>query len=132
MAGLGTSLVFLYGDLVGSLFEWRQGPFWPLVDRYRVELIEAAAEARLPGVIFTFVYARGTDDAFVRRIVEGVTRHGGRVLFVRLTCDRTELLLHRHDLFSDVPYPGTFVIDTTTLRPGRAARLITDHFQLAR
>lgn len=59
-------------DMVRSVFDFGEGPFWSLVDRYRVELIEAAAQANIPGVILTFVYAQGTDDAFVRRIVEAV------------------------------------------------------------
>ncbi|HEU4798188.1 MAG TPA: AAA family ATPase [bacterium] len=51
-------------DLVRSIFDWGQGPFFSLVDRYRVELIEAAAKANIPGVIFTFVYAKDQDDGF--------------------------------------------------------------------
>lgn len=181
MAGVGTTLVFLYGppasgkltvaqalakltgyrvfhnhltiDLVRSLFDWGEGPFWSLVDRYRLEFIDAAAEAGLPGLIFTFVYARGADDAFVARIVDAVARHRGRVVFVRLTCEPKELarrvrlpsrrayhkmsrvtalrdLLARHDLFFDVPYPDNLVIDTTRIRPGRTARMIAERFRL--
>lgn len=140
-------------DLVKSIFDWGEGPFWELVDRYRLELLGAAASANVPGVIFTFVYARGSDDEFVRRVVETVTHHGGEVCFVRLECARSELLrrlrepsrrafhkmkraqelrelLKRHELFGDVPYPNNLVIENTRLSPRRTARLIQEHFGL--
>jgi len=40
----------------------------------RLASIEAAARARLPGLIFTYVYARPEDDAFVLQVVEAVER----------------------------------------------------------
>ena len=66
-------------DLVKSIFEWGEGPFWELVDRFRLELVKAATEANIPGVIFTFVYAKTHDDGFVRRIVKVVEKGGGAV-----------------------------------------------------
>ncbi len=44
-------------DLVSSVFEWGTPLFWNFVNRYRLELIEAAAKSNVPGLIFTFVYA---------------------------------------------------------------------------
>jgi len=142
-------------DLVCSIFEWGQGPFFSLVDRYRVELIEAAAKASIPGVIFTFVYAKGQDDGFVEAVVGAVERHGGRVHFVRLICERKELLrrvrapsrrvfrkmrqvkrlrewLNRYELSSDVPYHNNIVIDNTRLGPHKAAQMIAAHFAIPR
>jgi hypothetical protein len=140
-------------DLVRSIFDWGQGPFFTLVDRYRLELIEAAAKADVPGLIFTFVYAKDHDDGFVKSVVGAVERHGGRVYFVRLTCERKELFrrvralsrrrfrkmkhvkglrewLDRYDLFNDVPYEHNLVIDNTRLSPHKAAHLIASHFRL--
>ncbi len=140
-------------DLVKSIFEWGEGPFWELVDRFRLELVKAATEANIPGVIFTFVYAKTHDDGFVRRIVKVVEKGGGEVCFVRLQCERKELLrrlrnpsrrefqkmnkaaslrslLARFDLFADVPHPNNLVIDNTDLSARRAARMIADHYRL--
>lgn len=138
-------------DLVQSIFDWGEGPFWELVHRYRLELLEAAARAKIPGVVFTFVYAKPDDDGFVRHVVETVEQHGGEVCFVRLACDRDELfqrlrdpsrkafrkmkrvtmlrdLLNRYELFADVPYANNLVIDNTNLSPRKAAQLIKRHF----
>lgn len=140
-------------DLVQSIFEWGEGPFWDLVDRYRIELLEAAAKASIPGVIFTFVYAKTHDDGFVRRIVGVVEKSGGEVCFVRLQCNRKELfrrlrhpsrkefskmkkpaslrtLIARFDLFADVAYSNNLVIDNTRLSARRTARLIVEHYRL--
>lgn len=125
------------------------------MDRYRLELIEAAAKAKIPGVIFTFVYAKDHDDRFVASVVSAVERHGGRVCFVRLTCDRKELLrrvrspsrrqfrkmkqlkklrewLDRYDLSSDVPHGSNLIIDNTRLSPRKAAQMIAWHYALPR
>ncbi len=140
-------------DLVQSIFERGEGAFWELVDRYRIELLDAAAKANVPGVIFTFVYAKIDDDGFVRRVAEVVEKSAGEVCFVRLQCDRKELLrrlrdpsrkefrkmkeatslralLARFDLFADVPYSNNLVIDNTRLSARRAARLIMEHYRL--
>jgi len=140
-------------DLVQSIFEWGEGPFWELVNRYRMELPEADDKANVPGVIFTFVYAKTHDDGFVRRIVRVVEKHGGEVCFARLECDRKELfrrlrhpsrkefrkmknisslraVLARFDLFADVPYSNNLVIDGTGLSARRAARLIVENYSL--
>ena len=146
-------------DLVESIFDWgtgpfwRTGPFWTLVNKYRLELIETAARERVPGLIFTFVYAKPNDDAFVRRVVRRVKKHGGEVDFVQIRCNRAELfrrlkhpsrkrfrkmkqtatlrhLLRRYDLFSSVPYARNLVIDNTRLSPTRVARMIMRHYQL--
>ena len=74
-------------NLVKSVFDFPSTAFWELAGTIRVATLQAAARARLPGLIFTFVYAAPDDDRFVRQIVEAVEQHGGEVLFVRLTCD---------------------------------------------
>lgn len=140
-------------DLVQSIFNWGAGPFWHLVDRYRLELIEMAAREKIDGLIFTFVYAKSHDDSFVRKVVRRVEKYGGEVDFVQLRCDEGELfrrlkhpsregfrklkkaatlrsLLRRHDLFSSVPYVRNLVIDNTRLPPARAARTIVQHYGL--
>lgn len=140
-------------EAVHSIFDWGEGPFWELVDRYRVDLLEAAARAHIPGVIFTFVYAQQHDDNFVRRVLDTVQAHGGQVYFVRLECTKTELfrrlkapsrrvfskmmrrdhlqdMLTRHELFQDVPYPNNLTIDNTRVSAKKAAQIIVDYYRL--
>ena len=123
-----------------------------LVDRYRWEMMEAAAREGVD-TIFTFVYGRPDDDEFVKDIVRKVKRHKGRVFFVRLHCKREELvkriskperrimgklteekilddLFRVHDLDSEVPLQSTLSIDTGKNSPGKAARMIVQHYKL--
>lgn len=51
--------------LVQSLFEFGSKPFWRLTDKYRREMIEEATKEGVD-TIFTFVYGKKADDAFVR------------------------------------------------------------------
>ena len=74
-------------NLVRAIFDFPSPPFLDLMQTIRLATFEAAARERLPGLVFTFVYANPGDDAFVRRMTETVERHGGEVLFARLTCD---------------------------------------------
>ena len=140
-------------DLVRSVFEWGTRPFWDFVNRYRLELIGAAAESNVPGLIFTFVYAHPGDDRFVRQVVQAVERHGGEVCFVQLLCSRRELfkrikassrtrfhkikkptalkaLLAQSDLFSSVRYAKNLTIDNTTVSARRTAEMIKAYYRL--
>lgn len=140
-------------DVVLSIFDWGQGPFWELIERYRIDLLEAAAKAAILGVIFTFVYAKPHDDDFVHRVVERVQQNGGEVCFVRLKCTKRELyrrlraasrrafhkmrgtkalkdLLNQRELFKDVPYVNNLVIDNTRLSAKKTAQRIADHYGL--
>ena len=53
-------------DLVTSLFPFGSEQAGRLTTKFRLEMLQEAAQANLPGVVFTFVYARGTDDDFVQ------------------------------------------------------------------
>ena len=140
-------------DLVASIFELGDEVRTNFISRYRLELIDAGAK-RGVDMIFTFAYAKGPDDGFVRKIVRRVRKHGGEVCFVRLHCDRAELFrrakspwrkpfkkiktlktlketMQKYDLFSDFPYGKSLVIDNTGLSPRQVALKIRNHFGLA-
>ncbi len=143
----------LTNDLVESIFDWGEKPFHDFVHRYRLELIEAAAKHKVQGVIFTFVYWRTYDDAFIREVVRRVKKHRGKMCFVQLTCDVATLLqrvrhtsrrafrkirtiqklrtmIQQKDMFSPVPYRKNLVINTRSLPPAKAARIIKKHYKL--
>ena len=140
-------------NLVKAIFDFPSPPFGELVATIRLASIEAAARARLPGLIFTFVYARPEDDGFVRQVIEVVERHGGEVLFVRLSCDAAinerrvlgeerlafgkiatveslRWVLGRWNITSAIPGRTTPEIDNSALSAETVARRIAEHFSL--
>ena len=141
-------------DLVESIFEWGTKVFIKLINRYRLELIEAAAKQKI-NLIFTFVYAKTYDDKFVKEIVTKVKKHGGKVCFARLHCSKAELarrlkhparerfskmkklqtlkeVMRKYDLFSSVSHANNLVIDNTSVPPKAAAWTIKKHFGLGK
>jgi tRNA uridine 5-carbamoylmethylation protein Kti12 len=139
-------------DFVKSVFEFGSPTFWRLVDKFRREILEEAARQGVD-TIFTFVYGKGVDDEFVRDIVRRVESHRGKVCFVRLHCDRRELLrrvgassrkevgkltsksgldrmFRKFELTAEVPTAKSLSIDTTNRAPGRVAREIALYYRL--
>ncbi|HJQ68677.1 MAG TPA: AAA family ATPase [Blastocatellia bacterium] len=141
-------------DLLTPVFGFGSRPFFRLIDKFRLEIIEEAAKEKLGGLIFTFCYAPGIDDAFVAGVVRAVERHGGQVCFVRLYCDRASLeqrvidgsrsshgklnnvealreFLDRYDMFSAVSGHESLSIDNSALTPREVARRIIARYGLA-
>jgi shikimate kinase len=81
-------------DLVTSLFSFGSELANALIVKYRIELLGAAAQAGLDGVIHTFVYALGPDDDFMQKLIDAVEQHGGHVTLVLLRCE-PDILLRR-------------------------------------
>jgi RNase adaptor protein for sRNA GlmZ degradation len=140
-------------DLVGSLFAFGSEQAGRLTTMFRLEMFQEAARANLPGIIFTFVYARGEDDEFIQQTLDAVEPYGGQVLFVLLKCEEGELLwrvgeesrkafgklrdaaqvralCQQYELASPVPQRESLVLDTTSLPPQEAAQQIVAHFSL--
>ncbi len=65
------------------LFDFGTRPFGELVERLRLELLDAAAKAGVD-VVSTLVYAHPVDRSHVDRLVEVWESHGGHVTFVQL------------------------------------------------
>jgi hypothetical protein len=137
---------------VESLFDYGTKPFFRLVEKCRLEMLEEAAKEGVDS-IFTFVYETKSDDRFIRRILGKVNRHGGIICFVRLQCGRKELgrrvtsksrklqgklaskkllnsVLRKFDLGWEVPFRKSLTINTEANSPRRAAKMITEHYGL--
>jgi broad-specificity NMP kinase len=134
-------------DLAHALFEFGSDDFTRLTEKVRLEMLEEAAKANLPGVIFTFVYASGEDNEFIQRVMDTLAPYGVTIKFVLLTCD-TDILLHRvtdetrskfgkirnpeflktllcgRQFDRVVPHAPSLVIDTTNVSPTDAAAQI--------
>src|SRR2546425_9215778 len=140
-------------QFVQSIFEFGTKTFWRLTNKYRLEMIEEAAKEGID-TIFTFVYSKGEDDKFVKRVLQRVRSNGGQVCLVRLYCDRKELarrvksserrrmgkvgtekllsnLFRRYNLDLEIPFHTSLSIDTTNQTPRSAAKLIAHHYRLS-
>lgn len=125
-------------DLLKTIFQFGAPGFFPLSQKIRLAIFEEAAKQNIPGIIFTFVYAKDTDDPFIRDVLERVTKYGGDVQFIQIYCEKEELLkrvkeesrnafqkikteesleamLAKEDLFSAIPFVESTTINTTHL-----------------
>jgi hypothetical protein len=150
LTGWGVVHNHLSNNLVLEVFSYGHPEFARLVLDIRTQLFEAAAKARVDGIISTLVYAPGgLDDKIVADWKRRVARHGGETVFVRLHCkeatlfqrvanpsrkghkkivDRTMLRswLKRGDLFASVKGVASLEVDTDRLKPAQAAQAIAE------
>jgi RNase adaptor protein for sRNA GlmZ degradation len=139
-------------DCIEPIFDFGTASFFRLIELIRVETIAEAARENV-NLIYTFCYAKDSDDAHVAKITETVESNGGEVCFVLLTCARGKLerrvltesrkkfgkannleilneILDKYDLFSPVPERESLQIDNTNLSPTQAAQGIVEYFLL--
>lgn len=81
-------------DLLKSVFEFGTPEFFRLSQNIRLDIFEQAAKLDVPGIVFTFVYEKPTDNDFVRRLVERIKSHGSEIIFIQIYCEK-EVLLQR-------------------------------------
>ncbi len=142
--------IHLLADMLESVFGFGTQVFVDLRDQIWPMIFRRAAEEDLPGLITTFVFERSVRQSLLDEVVDAVTSHGGRVLFVELTCDRAEhqkriaevsrglhskitsvelldALMDRDVFFTPELRGETLRLDTTDLSPAEAARTIASH-----
>ena len=135
-----------------SVFDFGTEPFWRIVGSIRDMVFEEAA-ANGVSLVTTLVYSHPQDLPGIERRCDSFESRGGRVLLVRLFCEREELerrlprpdraeagklasvetfreVLTRHDLFSPIPDRESLEIDNTALAPEEVAGLIVKHYHL--
>lgn len=139
-------------DAIEPVFEFGTKSFNKLIEIIRVETVAEAARVGV-NLIYTFCYAKGSDDAHVEKITRAVEDAGGEVCFVLLKAERSELnkrvvedsrkttgkaktvemmdFFHAtYDLVSPVPHRESLIIDNTHLSAAETARKIIEHFRL--
>jgi hypothetical protein len=148
LTGWGVVHNHLSNNLVLEAFPYGHPEFSRLVISIRTQLFEAAAKARVDGLISTLVYApESLDDQIIAAWKRKVAKHGGETVFVRLHCKESTLFervgnssrvghkkiiekaflkewLRRFDLFAEVRGASSLAIDTDKIKPARAAELI--------
>ena len=125
-------------DLLKTVFTFGTPEFFKLSQKIRLDIFEEAAKQNIPGIIFTFVYEKGTDDQFIHELLERVTKHSGEVQFIQVYCEKEELLkrvkeesrrqfqkvkseegllktLAEGDMVSSIPFVESTKIDNTHL-----------------
>ena len=139
-------------DFVKSVYEFGTRRYWKLIEKYRLSMFKEVAKHGI-NIIFTFVYDKATDDPFVRKTIQTISKEGGSVCFVRLFCDEGRLarrvsskgrrkagkistkrllatVLKRHGLGSEVPFQTSLRIDTTRIPAKKSAEMIGRHYKL--
>ena len=141
-------------DCVLPVFEFGTKSFWDLVHLIRVEAVSEAARVGRD-LVYTFCYAKDSDDDHVAKIFNAVKKNGGEVCFVLLTAEKEILekrvledsrrkfrkissleilreMFDKYELFSPVNDYESLIIDNTHLSVGETARKIIEHFSLKR
>ena len=141
-------------DMVLAVFDFGSPPFVEMRETIWLNVMERAAQERLPGLITTFTPEHTVSPNFVDAVVTTIESTGGEVLFVPLVCPEAELerrmenqsraefaKLRSLSLYRELRNEGAFaytslpdsglVIDTSKTQPDKAARLIIDYFGLS-
>ncbi len=139
-------------DCIKPIFDFGTPSFFKLIEIIRVETVAEAARENV-NLIYTFCYAKDSDDAHVAKIVEAVERNSGEVHFVLLRCEQSELenrvleesrkqfgkannleilheILDKYDLSSPVNGHESLQIDNTNLSPTKVVQKIIKHFKI--
>jgi hypothetical protein len=141
-------------DLLLSVFEFGSEPFVTLREEIWISVLESACQSQLPGLIFTFAPEKTVRPRFIADAIDAVTRNGGEIEFVELTCPIDELKqrmenpsrmkyqklasvslfeqLHSDGVFDADHMPQAAVsIDTSLCTPTQAAARIAGELKLA-
>ncbi|MFC9253908.1 AAA family ATPase [Amycolatopsis thailandensis] len=131
-----------------GIFPFGSPPFGRLVNEFRRRIIEEAADAELPGLVFTYVWGLELpeDAELIGSYVDIVGSRGGRTRFVELYSDlderlkrnSTELRLDRKPSKRDLEFSHAnllaldrdYVMNTDEIRRVHAQDLIERHGHL--
>ena len=137
-------------DAVAEVLPFGSEAFWAVVGRFRRDLVESAADARID-LVYTYVFAPG-DESHVESVVESFESVGGSVAFFQLVAPVDELLrrvgaeermhhgkisdaatlaevLRQHDVYACVPGYDSVTIDVGVRSADQAADLIVQHVE---
>ena len=105
-------------ELVLRFFPFGSPPFNRLVREFRRRIFEEVAESRLPGLIFTYVWAFDdpADKATVMEFSEIFIRRGSRVLFVELEATLEERLRRNETEFRLAEKPSKRDVEASRQR----------------
>ena len=140
-------------DLVSTVLKIGTQTSYDLNSRIRMEVFEAAAKENINDLIFTFCYSHPEDDKFVKTVKKSIEKYGGKVYFVQIYCEESELkkriksasrqdfdklktikgldaALKKWNLFTSIPFVKSLKIDNTSLAPKKVAVKIKNYYKL--
>jgi tRNA uridine 5-carbamoylmethylation protein Kti12 len=148
----------LVADLASAIFSYGTKEYSDLASELRLLALRAALRSKAKGLIVTYAYGVETwqgkgESAFVRDLVREVRRARAKIYFVKLECEPAELarrvkdasrkkfnktrdpsvlrtILRNYPVTSPIPRVESFVIDTTSVSPRKAAALIKKKWRL--
>ena len=139
-------------DFARTVIDFDAPGFWDLVHSARLIALETAAQHHVPLLICTSCYSHPEDLPLLEDFERVLTRHGGVLLPVFLSCSRRTLeervgaadrverrkvtskegldrCLSRWNLVP-IPRPTCYTVDTEMVTPSEAAQDIVTHFEL--
>jgi hypothetical protein len=142
-------------DLLLSVFEFGSPPFVTLRERIWLSVLESACQSDLPGLTFTFAPEATVCPEFIPQAIATITRNGGTIDFVELTCPLPELKrrmdspsraqfqkltsiplfeqLHVNGVFNALHMPiPSISVDTSLHSPEEAAATIATKLRISR
>jgi tRNA uridine 5-carbamoylmethylation protein Kti12 len=142
----------LTSDLVREVLDFGTKDFFDLSNKLRMEIFEAAAKKKI-NLIFTVCYVAKSDDLFVKKVIKSIKSHHGKVFFVHLLCNKTELkrrvkeksrksfgkiktpnklgmVLRKHEFYASIPFVESYKIDNTKISAKKTAHMIKSHYLL--
>lgn len=140
-------------DLLESVLDRSNKRFWELLDAYRLQLIELAAEEKVDGMIVTSVNIKGKDDKFIKDILKIMEKHSGSTHFIRLNCELPKLkerlkepsrkqhnklmdidifneFVSKNEVFSPIAFVESLEINNTNITAEETAIMIKKHYKL--
>lgn len=140
-------------DMLESVLERSSSKYWELLDKYRLELIDAAAKDNAKGLIITSVHINGPDDKFIRDLIKIMEENNGSSHFVHLSCDMVELkgrladpsrkrhgkltdaavlekFMSEKDVVSQIGFVSSLRIENTNMPAEEVAIRIKEHYGL--
>ncbi len=144
----------LSSDLVSEIFDFGSLEWLMLLEKIRLDVFEAACQAELKGLIFTYMYiGKPGSWFFITDVRELLDQYGGELCLVGLICSQEQLeqrvvepdrmefgkinsveklqsVFPSTELSFEIPYVETLVIDNTELSPEQTAERIIEYYHL--
>jgi cytidylate kinase len=139
-------------DIVAPFVECDTGDFWNYVTKIKKVIYGIALKENI-NLISTGCYEKELDDSGMKRKIKLFEKNRSKVLFVRIICDRKNLInrvskksrkehrkissvsklnrvLNKYDLEREIPFVKNFTVDNTNMPAKKVAKLIKEHYKL--
>ena len=133
-------------------FDFGTPEFFNEITRLRMKKIKELVKKN-SNLVLSFLYFPNENDSFVKEITKYVKKNKGKIMFVQLHSEKSELMkrvkgesrkkfgklktvkhlneaLKSRDLYALIPNVESLVIDNTKLSPKRVAQIIISHYKL--